>query len=77
MFDLCKKLDLNYNVIRELWTADPRTGTSHTFVYEENRGYGGSCLPKDTAALVDIGNKANVDMELLKAVVSKNNKYHK
>lgn len=77
MFDLCKKLGLNYNVIREIWTADPRTGTSHTFVYEENRGYGGSCLPKDTAALVDIGNKANADMELLKAVISKNNKYHK
>jgi len=37
-------------------------------------GYGGSCFPKDTKALVDIGNKYNVDMSLVKEVVSSNEK---
>lgn len=75
MYDLCKKLDLNYNIVRELWTADPRTGTSHTFIYEDNRGFGGSCLPKDTSALVRQGQAVNCDMTMLEAVISKNTKY--
>ncbi len=37
-------------------------------------GYGGSCFPKDTKALVDIGNKYDVDMSLVKEVVSSNEK---
>jgi len=37
-------------------------------------GYGGSCLPKDTKALVKIGDKHNVDMSLVKEVVSSNEK---
>mgnify|MGYP000892641064 FL=1 len=37
-------------------------------------GYGGSCLPKDTKALVEIGDKNNVDMSLVKEVLSSNEK---
>jgi len=37
-------------------------------------GYGGSCFPKDTRALVEIGNKYNVDMSLVKEVVTCNEK---
>lgn len=40
-------------------------------------GYGGSCFPKDTKALVEIGNKYNVDMSLVKEVVSSNEKQKK
>ncbi|RLL85926.1 UDP-glucose/GDP-mannose dehydrogenase family protein [Mesotoga sp. BH458_6_3_2_1] len=40
-------------------------------------GYGGSCFPKDTKALVDIGNKYNVDMSLVKEVVSSNERQKK
>ena len=35
-------------------------------------GYGGSCFPKDTKALVKIGAKYNVDMSLVKEVISSN-----
>jgi UDPglucose 6-dehydrogenase len=35
-------------------------------------GYGGSCFPKDTRALVDIGNKYKVDMSLVKEVIQSN-----
>jgi len=77
MYDLCKKMGLNYNIIRELWTADPRTGTSHTFVYENNRGFGGSCLPKDISSLRDQGEKCGSDTTLLDAVIKKNQEYHK
>ncbi len=32
------------------------------------RGYGGKCLPKDMKALIQLGDKAGVDLILLKTV---------
>lgn len=75
MFDLCQKLKIDYNMVRELWTADPRIGKYHTFIYEENRGYGGSCLPKDISSLENQGKEKGCDMTLIEAVIEKNNKY--
>ena len=54
MYDICEKLNLNYNQVREIWSADPRIGTSHTFIYKDNRGYGESCLPKDISELHEL-----------------------
>ena len=75
MYDLCQKMNVDYNKVREIWTADPRIGTSHTFIYKDNRGFGGSCLPKDTSSIINQGNAYESDMTLLKAVVEKNKKY--
>lgn len=72
IYDLAKKLNVDYNILREIWLSDPRIGYSHTFVYSENRGYGGHCLPKDLNALINIGEEANVDMTFLKSVKTKN-----
>lgn len=77
MYDLASVFDIDYNLLRELWLADPRIGSSHTFVYEHNRGYGGSCLPKDVAALIHQAEKADIDISLMKSVVSKNLRYRK
>ena len=35
--------------------------------------YGGSCFPKDTRALIDIGKKFKTNMSIIKSVVSSNN----
>ncbi|MBI9102598.1 MAG: UDP-glucose/GDP-mannose dehydrogenase family protein [Spirochaetales bacterium] len=35
-------------------------------------GYGGSCFPKDTKAVVDMGDKLGVDMSLIRSVISAN-----
>lgn len=35
-------------------------------------GYGGSCFPKDTRALVNIGNKHHIDMSLVNEVIKSN-----
>mgnify|MGYP003318745747 FL=1 len=35
--------------------------------------YGGSCFPKDTRALIDIGKKFKTNMSIVKSVVSSNN----
>ena len=75
MFDVAEALGVDYNQLREVWLADPRIGRSHTFVYRNNRGYGGKCLPKDTSALIHQGKAAGVDMSLLECVREKNNGY--
>lgn len=77
MYDVAKSLKVNYNIAREAWIADPRIGTSHTFVYPEKRGYGGSCLPKDISSLIFQAKENNVNVDLLEKVVEKNKKYQK
>ncbi len=74
LYDIAKKLGVNYNQAREVWVADPRIGTSHTFVYPDNRGYAGSCLPKDIASIISQADEVGVDANLLKSVVEKNKK---
>lgn len=75
-YDLAKALGVDYNQLRETWLLDPRINRSHTFVYPTDRGYGGSCLPKDTAAIIYQGDECGVDMSLLKSVEEINERYH-
>jgi len=46
-FDLAEAEGIDYNVLREVWLADPRISRSHTYVFRHNRGLSGKCLPKD------------------------------
>lgn len=75
MYDIATSLGVNYNEVREIWTADPRIGTSHTFVYSDKRGYDGSCLPKDVASLIRQAELAGTDASLIKCMQEKNRKY--
>lgn len=77
MFDLCNKLGVDYNIVRELWIADPRIGSSHTFVYDDDRGFGGSCLPKDLSSVVYMGKNLSLNMDLLQKVLDTNAKLRK
>jgi UDPglucose 6-dehydrogenase len=74
-YDLCQTMGINYTAVKEAWLSDPRISRSHTQVYPDNRGYGGSCLPKDTAAIIYQGDQVGVDMVLLKATEEINRGY--
>ncbi len=75
MKDIADALGANYNIAREAWLADPRIGRSHTWVYDEKRGYGGNCLPKDISSLAFQASLSSVDCTLINAVITKNQKY--
>ena len=67
-FDLAELADVDWHELRELWLADPRVSRSHTYVYPENRGWAGKCLPKDTANLCAWAADQGQPAELIEAV---------
>ena len=71
-YDIARGMGVNYDRLRETWLLDPRMGRSHTFVFEDDRGFGGSCLPKDTSALVSQAEAFGIDASFMKAVIEKN-----
>lgn len=77
MYDVAGSFGVDYNELRELWLLDGRVGRSHTIVFEDKRGFGGKCLPKDVNALVKAAGKAGKDAQLLKAVLAVNEKMRK
>ncbi len=68
MYDLAALAGVDWHTLRELWLADPRVSRSHTYVYPHNRGFGGKCLPKDTANLCAWARSQGRPAELLEAV---------
>lgn len=51
-YDIAKAHGVDFNILREIWLADPRISRDHTFVYPFARGFSGKCLPKDCNAIV-------------------------
>lgn len=68
-YEICKKLGINYEELRELFILDPRVNPSHTFVYDEHPYYDSHCLKKDIPAIAYF-----TDAELLKNVNDFNTK---
>ncbi len=74
LFDVCQKLEINYDVVREAVSNDPRIGPSHLEIFHGGyRGYGGKCLVKDTRALIQLAEDSGIDLGLLKKVEEINN----
>lgn len=66
---LCEKIGANIDNVRLGMGADPRIGKK--FLYA-GPGYGGSCFPKDVAALRKTGEKNGVTLSVLNAVTQAN-----
>lgn len=68
--DFAKALGADYDNVRKVFASDKRIGGSWTNVYYQNyRGYGGYCFPKDTDALIALGEKLDVKgVRVLKAM---------
>jgi UDP-glucose 6-dehydrogenase len=71
-YDIATKFGVDYNEMRELWLQDPRMGRSHTFVFPDDRGYGGKCLPKDVNAIIQAAQAAGYAPQLLAAMADTN-----
>jgi len=74
-YDVVTKRGSNFNKVINAMTADSRIGESHTTVpgFDDKRGYGGACFPKDTQALYNY----DKSFSLLGKVIEDNNEYRK
>lgn len=76
IYDLANLVGADYNAIRNNLGHRPQIGLNHTEVTEE-RGWGGHCFPKDTAALMRTADDYKYNMEILRAAIDYNNKIRK
>jgi nucleotide sugar dehydrogenase len=54
MYDICQKLGVEYDEVKNMWLADGRIGNSHHQVpgHDGDRGFGGPCFPKDLKTFI-------------------------
>ncbi|RNF39510.1 UDP-glucose dehydrogenase family protein [Planococcus salinus] len=69
--NICELLDANIENVAKGMGLDKRIGEQFL---KAGIGYGGSCFPKDTKALIQIAGNVKYDFELLKGVVNVNQK---
>ena len=68
--NLCEKSDIDIKEVSSGIGLDQRIGERFL---RAGPGYGGSCFPKDTKALVTTANKFKTDLSIVKAVIRSNN----
>lgn len=71
MADFCEKTGADIYEVAKGMGLDSRIGPKFL---QPGPGYGGSCFPKDTMAMVYMARQNNVDMTLIKATIDGNSK---
>jgi UDP-glucuronate decarboxylase len=74
IYDLAKKLNINYNKVIDLVKSDDRIGLTHMSCpsYDGKRGYGGTCFPKDTNSMYYQMVENGIDTYLFEANLYRN-----
>lgn len=77
--EICQKLDMNFDSVKDGVTSDKRIGTAHTKVPGPDGlpGFGGYCFPKDINALINSLKEYDIDDSLFSAVWAYNQKIRK
>lgn len=69
MYQLCQTLNIDYDKVIEYTKYDTRLGNTHWSVpgHDGHFGYGGSCFPKDTLALLHLSKTLGVSSKILQS----------
>jgi UDPglucose 6-dehydrogenase len=74
-YDMLSALGVDFEDVKAGLAADPRIGGSHLDVLDGGyRGFGGKCLPKDVAGIVDFACDFGTPLTLLEVVQAVNNR---
>ncbi|VBB18500.1 hypothetical protein YASMINEVIRUS_963 [Yasminevirus sp. GU-2018] len=74
IYDYCQLSGINYENVRYLATKDERIRPSHSSVpgHDGKRGYGGTCFPKDTKALLHSMRELGMKSYMFEAMNTRN-----
>jgi UDPglucose 6-dehydrogenase len=71
MAELCDRLGADISDVTEGMGFDKRIGQSYL---QAGPGWGGSCLPKDTSAMLQLADAADFEFRLIRATIDTNNR---
>ena len=79
IYDICSKLNLDFDKVVEYSIYDKRIGNSHLNVpgHDGDFGFGGHCFPKDLNALINLSDKLGAKNNILKSVLKTNDEIRK
>jgi UDPglucose 6-dehydrogenase len=79
VYDMCEKIGANYDNVVQGVCSDERIGFSHTNTPgpDGDRGFGGTCFPKDINALITTYKNLSLDSSILEEVWKYNKKIRK
>jgi len=79
LYEICQKLGMNFDSVKDGVISDTRIGPSHTKVPGPDglMGFGGYCFPKDINALINTLKEQNIDDSLFSTVWEYNKKVRK
>ena len=79
IYQLCEKLDIDYDKVVEYATMDERLGESHWGVpgHDGDFGFGGHCFPKDLSALLYLTTQLGTINNVLSATQKTNDSVRK
>lgn len=79
IYQLCEKLEIDYDKVVEYATYDDRLGKSHWGVpgHDGDLGFGGHCFPKDLNAILYLTEQLNTLNNVLSAANRTNNEIRK
>jgi nucleotide sugar dehydrogenase len=74
IYNVCKKLDIEYDSFTKLYKYDARIGGSHTQVpgHDGLFGFGGKCLPKEIKGMHYLLSKLNLKNEIFEKIIKRN-----
>lgn len=70
MHDLSDKYNMNYNILADGVCSDNRIGYSHSSVPgpDGDKGFGGTCFPKDINSLIDVLKQNSLNYEIFNQI---------
>jgi len=79
IYELTEKMGVKYESLKELFKLDPRIGDYGTKVPgpDGKRGYGLSCLPKETRGMSKLQERLGLDNSVLKYIIDENEELRK
>lgn len=74
-YEVCKTLDASYDTIKSAMVKRTTISDVYLDCNERFRGFGGMCLPKDTAAFAAFTRALGLELDLFQVIVDENKRF--